>query len=72
MVCLGFEPRAAGWKARTNPLSFGGTPNLYTCKFFCRYLQLGKREQKSSQVEFIYKKRALSSTLLCVKNSFFG
>ena len=25
MVCLGFEPRAAGWKARTNPLSYGGT-----------------------------------------------
>ena len=27
MVCLGFEPGAAGWKARTNPLSYGGTPN---------------------------------------------
>ena len=25
MVCLGFEPGAAGWKARTNPLSYGGT-----------------------------------------------
>ena len=28
MVCLRFEPRAAGWKAQTNPLSFGGTPYL--------------------------------------------
>ena len=28
MVCLGLEPRAAGWKAQTNPLSYGGTPNL--------------------------------------------
>ena len=26
MVCLGFEPGAAGWKAQTNPLSYGGTP----------------------------------------------
>ena len=26
MVCLGFEPRVAGWKAQTNPLSYGGTP----------------------------------------------
>ena len=26
MVCLGFEPGVAGWKARTNPLSYGGTP----------------------------------------------
>ena len=26
MVCLGFEPGAAGWKARTNPLSYSGTP----------------------------------------------
>ena len=26
MVCLGLEPRAAGWKAQTNPLSYGGTP----------------------------------------------
>ena len=30
MVCLGFEPGAAGWKAQTNPLSYGGTPQL-TC-----------------------------------------
>ena len=26
MVCLGFEPGVAGWKALTNPLSYGGTP----------------------------------------------
>ena len=26
MMCLGFEPGAAGWKAQTNPLSYGGTP----------------------------------------------
>ena len=25
MVCLGFELGVAGWKARTNPLSYGGT-----------------------------------------------
>ena len=25
MVCLGFEPGAAGWKAQTDPLSYGGT-----------------------------------------------
>ena len=25
MVCLGVKPRAAGWKAQTNPLSYGGT-----------------------------------------------
>ena len=23
MVCLGFEPGAAGWKVRMNPLSYG-------------------------------------------------
>ena len=28
MVCLGLEPGAAGWKAQTNPLSYGGTPTL--------------------------------------------
>ena len=28
MVCLGFEPGAAGWKARTNPLSYSGTRNV--------------------------------------------
>ena len=26
MVCLGFEPGAAEWKAQTDPLSYGGTP----------------------------------------------
>ena len=25
MMCLGVEPRAAGWKVQTNPLSYGGT-----------------------------------------------
>ena len=28
MVCLGFEPGAAGLKARTNPLSYSGTRPL--------------------------------------------
>ena len=28
MVCLGFERRAAGCKAQTNPLSYGGTSSL--------------------------------------------
>ena len=29
MVCLGVEPGVAGWKAQTNPLSYGGTlPSL--------------------------------------------
>ena len=27
MVCLGFKPGAAGWKAQMNPLSYSGTPN---------------------------------------------
>ena len=26
MVCLGIEPRAAGWKAQMNPLNYSGTP----------------------------------------------
>ena len=30
MVCLGLEPGVAGWKAQTNPMSYGGTPNLVT------------------------------------------
>ena len=25
MVCLGLEPRVAGWKAQTNLLSYGGS-----------------------------------------------
>ena len=29
MVCLGLEPGAAGWKAQTNPLSYGGTPKCH-------------------------------------------
>ena len=30
MVCLGLKPGAAGWKAQTNPLSYGGIPPLNT------------------------------------------
>ena len=36
MVCSELEPRAAGWKAQTNPLSYGDTPyygSLITAKF---------------------------------------
>ena len=29
MVYLGLEPRVAGWKVQTNPLSYDGTP-LYS------------------------------------------
>ena len=28
MVCSGLETVAAGWKAQTNPLSYGGTPKF--------------------------------------------
>ena len=35
MAYLGVEPRAAGWKAQTNQLSYGGTPNM--CIFLCTY-----------------------------------
>ena len=28
-MCLGLEPRVAGWQVQTNPLSYGGTP-LYS------------------------------------------
>ena len=30
MVCLGLNPWAAGWKAQTNPLSYGGIPTMAT------------------------------------------
>ena len=29
MVCLGFEPGAARWKAQIHPLSYGGTPTYF-------------------------------------------
>ena len=45
VVCLGFEPGAAGWKARTNPLSYGGTPSSkFKC---CFHQQLCLREKCS-------------------------
>ena len=39
MVCLGFEPGVAGWKAQTNPLSYGGTPDIslsFSLFVFCQ------------------------------------
>ena len=30
MECLGVEPGAAWWKAQTNSLCYGGTPNAYS------------------------------------------
>ena len=31
MVCLGFKPGVAGWKAQTNPLSYDCTPRFGVC-----------------------------------------
>ena len=28
MVCMGFKPGAAEWKAQTNPLDYGGKPSF--------------------------------------------
>ena len=28
MVCLGFEPAAAGWQAQMKPQSYGGRPTF--------------------------------------------
>ena len=40
MACLGVEPGAAGWKAQTNPLSYGGTQTklyiYYILSFFLK------------------------------------
>ena len=33
MMCLRLEPGAAGWKAQTNPLSYGGTRAFSVTKF---------------------------------------
>ena len=33
MVCLGFKPEAAGWKAQTNPLSYGSTQSFAVTHF---------------------------------------
>ena len=29
MVCLRVEPRVAGWKVKTKPLSYGATPEYF-------------------------------------------
>ena len=34
MVCLGIEPGAAGWKAQTNPMSYGGTPKYISLSIY--------------------------------------
>ena len=33
MICLGLKPEAAGWKAQTNPLSYGGTQTFVLLKW---------------------------------------
>ena len=42
MVCLGVKPGVAGWKAQTNPLSYGGTPitSFLPLKSFGHYFNL--------------------------------
>ena len=44
MVCLGIEPGAAGWKAQTNPLSYG-----YGCSFYFKSA-ISQNSPKSHQI----------------------
>ena len=50
MLCLGFEPGAAGYLALTIPLSYGGRPSVNT--FFCvekegRGIDRGSEKEKN-------------------------
>ena len=45
MLYLGFEPRAAGWQAQTNPLSYGVTllhVTLFVLYFFSYFYSILK------------------------------
>ena len=50
MVCLGLEPQAAGCKAQTNPLNYGGTPirNVVCVKLLALRRRLRKRQTMSN------------------------
>ena len=43
MVCLILEPETAGWKAQTNPLSYGGTPIKQFNKVWNFHWAVGRR-----------------------------
>ena len=58
MVCLGFERGVAGWKAQTNPLSYGGTP---------RHTFLNCSATFSDIIVFVYKSWKTADT----KTRFF-
>ena len=45
MVCLGLEPGVAGWKAQTNPLSYGGTPKKMKARLFNLFCYFCKNDQ---------------------------
>ena len=38
MVCLGFEPAAAGWLVQTKPHSYGGPPCLFSPELINIYI----------------------------------
>ena len=42
MVCLGFEPWAAGWQAQRKPRSYGGHPKKYLFDANQRTLTVGE------------------------------
>ena len=50
MVCMGFEPEAAGWYVKTKPQSYGGCPML---KFVLLALTLSSFKYFSSDTKII-------------------
>ena len=70
MVCLGFEPGAAGWKAQTDPLSYGGTPYFSnSCqKKLQQFLLLFFKKPKSHKIFVTLLRTNVLNALLC---SFF-
>ena len=49
---MGFEPGAEGWKAQTNPLSYGCTPKSQSYKFTLKLTILGSSFDESARYDF--------------------
>ena len=54
MVCLVLEPGVAGWKPMTNPLSYGGTPNLEKLFTECNEITISYRSFLCSTTQQSY------------------
>ena len=70
MVCLGYKLEAAGWKAQTNTLSYGASPNIFNLLLPSCRRNFTQKGQLNAHVQSRHPEQATKSPPKSVRKQF--